>query len=187
MTATGIEQAHRIGHRLSREIKKGQFILYSSDLLRARHTAEIIAGYTGGKLILTDALREIYLGEAVGKSKEWARRNAICPVWPGTIDYAETADEIPFNGAESRGDVWAHLLNFYKQVIENSDNHMILISHDGTLSLFYAMWLGLKPEITDHYCLSGHTGDVSFLHEDADKHHLILRLIGLSYIPNVYS
>lgn len=30
--------------------------------------------------IFTDALREIYLGEAVGKSKEWARRNVTCSV-----------------------------------------------------------------------------------------------------------
>jgi hypothetical protein len=80
----GIEQAKRIGERLSPEIMNKQYVMYSSDLLRARHTAEIIAAFLNIEPILTDRLRERNLGETVGKSVEWARQNTI--VWEKTID-----------------------------------------------------------------------------------------------------
>ena len=41
----GKEQAKRIGERISKEIKDKRYALYSSDLLRARQTAEIIAEF----------------------------------------------------------------------------------------------------------------------------------------------
>lgn len=52
--------------------------------MRARCTAEIIAGFLNIKPIFTDKLRERNLGEAVGKSVEWAQKNTI--VWEKTID-----------------------------------------------------------------------------------------------------
>jgi broad specificity phosphatase PhoE len=49
-------------------------VMYSSDLLRAKHTAEIIAAFLNIEPIFTDLLRERNLGEAVGKSVEWAHK-----------------------------------------------------------------------------------------------------------------
>ena len=40
LTELGIEQAKRIGERLSQEIKNGRYVMYSSDLLRTKHTAK---------------------------------------------------------------------------------------------------------------------------------------------------
>ncbi len=90
----GIEQAKRIGQRLSLEIKNKKYVMYSSDLLRAKHTSEIVAGFLNIDPIFSDSLRERNLGEAVGKSVEWAHQNTI--VWEKTID------DKPFIGAESR-------------------------------------------------------------------------------------
>lgn len=182
LTEFGIEQATRIGKSLSKEIKNERYIMYSSDLLRAKHTAEIVAGYLGIKPIFTDVLREFNLGEAIGESKEWARNNASCSVWPKTIDWAEKIDDKPFIGAESKREVWNRLLAFYNQIMESTEDNIIIVSHDGTLSIFYALWIGLEVEMINKCNLSGKTGGVSFMSEDSDKNRNIYRLNDLSYI-----
>lgn len=182
LTEYGIEQAKRIGERLSMEIKNKQYILYSSDLLRARHTAEIIATYLGIEPIFTNFLREFNLGDAIGKSKTWADNNKLCPVWSETIDWAKSIDDKIFIGAESKRDVWARLNNFYNQIISTNNENIIIVSHDGTLSLFFALWIGLDIEMINKYSLSGRTGGVSFLREDLDENRIIYQLNDLSYI-----
>ncbi len=50
----------------------------------------------------SDLLREFDLGEAVGKTKKWARENIACFVWQGALDWAKSKDGRVFHGAESR-------------------------------------------------------------------------------------
>lgn len=182
LTEHGIEQAQRIGTHLMEDIKEEQYVMYSSDLLRTKHTANIVAGILGIKPIFTDALREFNLGEAIGQSKEWARHNSICPVWPGTIDWPETIDDKPFTDAETKRDVWNRLLVFQNQFMDKENENVIIVSHDGTLSIFFALWLGIDIDMLNTCNLSGKTGGVSFLREDSNKHRIISRLNDLSYI-----
>jgi len=182
LTGIGMEQARRIGQRLSEEIRDERYVMYSSDLLRARYTAQIVAGFLDIVPIFTDVLREFYLGEAIGKSKEWARANTQCKVWPQTVDWAVSVDEKPFIGAESKREVWHRLLPFYNQIITSPEENIIIVSHDGTLSLFYAMWLGFEVNLLERCELSGKSGGVSILVEDAECHRMITRLNDLSYI-----
>lgn len=150
--------------------------------LRARHTAEIVAAHLHSEPIYTDALREFRLGEAIGKSKEWARQNQTCKVWSGTVDWADSVDGRPFLGAETKREVWNRLLTFYNRIMEDTEENLLIVSHDGTLSLFFTMWLGMDIQLLDTCNLSGKSGGVSFLQEDAEKHRVILRLNDLSYM-----
>jgi len=181
LTEQGIEQARKIGEKLSLEIKKDEYIMYSSDLLRTKHTAEIIGECLSIKSIFTKKLREFNLGEAIGKSKDWARKNNSCPVWENTIDWAKNIDEKPFSGAESLRDVWDRLIEFYNEFLIKSDKNIIIVSHSGTLSVFYAIWLGLDVEMLNKCNLTSDSGGVSFLRKDTDGHRIISRLNDLSY------
>jgi probable phosphoglycerate mutase len=92
LTESGKEQARQIGKRLSAEICGEQYVMYSSDLLRARHTAEIVADYLNITPIFTSVLRERNLDVAVGKSVKWLKEN---------IEYPEkTVDDRMFHDAE---------------------------------------------------------------------------------------
>lgn len=182
LTGLGVEHAKRIGARLSWEIKSERYVMYSSDLPRTRHTAEIIAGYLSLEPIITDDLREFSLGEAVGKSKEWARANAICPLWPGTIDWPVGIDGRPFRGAESKREVWNRLSDFFSRVMPDTENNLIIVSHGGTLGVFYALWLGLTVEMLEKCDLRSDSGGVSFLRETSDGRRIINRLNDLSYM-----
>jgi len=170
----GKQHANRIGERLSVEIKDKQYIMYSSDLLRTKQTAEIVAGHLGIKPIFTDALRELNLGEAVGKSVEWARANSK--------GRAENIDDKPFKGSESQREVWERVSVFYNQIMAQNDENIIIVSHGGTLSIFNAMWLGLDVEMLDKCDLFGKAGGVSFMHQNADGKRIITRMGDLSYI-----
>jgi len=182
LTARGEEQARRIGARLAEELGGKPLAIYASDLLRARRTAQLVGERFAVTPTLTDALREFNLGEAIGNSKDWARASARCPLWAQTIDWAVSIDERPFTGAETKREVWSRLLPFLHQLLASKDERIIVVSHDGTLSLFYAMWLGFEPEMLENFGLFGKSGGVSFLVEDADKRRTIARLNDLSYV-----
>jgi probable phosphoglycerate mutase len=67
LTALGVAQAGLLGRRLAEEQTRA---LYSSDLGRARQTAEIIAARTGQDIRFDPRLRERHLGIFQGLSKE---------------------------------------------------------------------------------------------------------------------
>ena len=45
LSELGIEQAERIGQKLAKQLSGHKIVMYASDLLRAKHTAEIVATY----------------------------------------------------------------------------------------------------------------------------------------------
>ena len=81
--------------------------MYSSDLARARQTAEIVGKQLGITPILRQELRERNLGRCVGKSVQWLRENMECQ--------EKTVDDRMFPDAESRRDVWNRLDPFLKK------------------------------------------------------------------------
>lgn len=182
LTPLGEVHAERIAFRLAAELADCSCRIWSSDLRRARRTAEIVAESLHIDVIFTGGLREQFLGDAVGKSKDWARNHLETSVWPQTLDRAVSVDESPFRGAESLRDVWNRLLPLYYQILESFEECCILVSHAGTLEIFYAMWLGWEPEMLEKCALSGKAGGVSFLREDEAGHRILERLNDMSYI-----
>ena len=174
LTDLGREQAERIGAKLSDELAGKGYIMYSSSLLRAKHTAVAVAKYFKINPIITDTLRERNLGIAVGKSVKWVQENIECQ--------EKTIDDRCFHDAESRRDVWNRLLPFYDEIMCDKAENIIIVSHGDTLSIFYAMWLGLDVELLNKCDLFGMAGGISFLHENSQGKHIIKRLSDMSYV-----
>ncbi|GFZ30321.1 histidine phosphatase family protein [Clostridium zeae] len=167
-------QADKIGTKLAAELQGKEYIMYSSDLLRAKNTAEIVSKHLAITPILTEALRERNLGVAVGKSVQWLRENIQCQ--------EKTVDDRMFHDAESRRDVWNRLLDFYRIILADKNENIIIVSHGDTLSIFNAMWLGLDIEALNKCDLFGMAGGVSFMTETQDGKHIIRRLSDMSYL-----
>lgn len=170
----GIVQANKIGENLAIELKNKEYIMYSSDLLRAKHTAEIVSQYLNITPIITETLRERNLGIAVGKSVQWLRENIECQ--------EKTVDDKIFNDAESRRDVWNRLISFYEMILSDKHENIIIVSHGDTLSIFNAMWLGLDVSMLNKCDLFGMAGGISFLSETKDGKRIIKRLSDMSYL-----
>jgi len=174
LTDFGKTQAECIGKNILAFIGNKEFVMYSSNQIRARQTADIIGRHLGLEYTTDDRLREQDLGEAVGKSVDWAHKNTI--VWMKNVD------DRPFSGTETKREKWNKLLPFVNRIIESNDENVILISHGGTVSIFAAIWLGLKVENLNHSDLSSSAGGVSIFQEDTDGKHTIKRLNDMSFL-----
>jgi broad specificity phosphatase PhoE len=170
----GIIQADKIGANLALDLINKEYIMYSSDLLRAKNTAEIVSKHLNITPIITETLRERNLGMAVGKSVQWLRENIECQ--------EKTIDDKMFPDAESRRDVWNRLSPFYKKILSDKNENIIIVSHGDTLSIFNAMWLCLDVEVLNQCDIFGMAGGVSFLYENQDGKHVIKRLSDMSYL-----
>ena len=173
LSEKGIFQAENIGKNLSAELSE-KYVVYSSDLLRAKETAEIVGKHLGSKPIFKTELRERNLGEAVGKSVQWLRENMEKP--------ERTVDDRLFPSSESRRDEWNRLKPFFDEITSNDEEYIIIVSHGDLLSVFNAMWLGLPVEFLEKSEVFGVSGGVSFLFENSEGKRFIKKLSDTSYM-----
>ncbi|HHQ4317886.1 TPA: histidine phosphatase family protein [Clostridium perfringens] len=174
LSELGIKQANNIGRNLSKELGNKKYVMYSSDLLRAKHTAKIIGKYLGVEPILVRELRERNLGRCVGKSVKWLKEN---------IEKEEKSiDDKMFSDAESRSDEWNRLLPFFNELMASEHENIIIVSHGDLLSVFNSMWLGMEVEMLNKSELFGLAGGVTFMEETASGKRFIKRMSDMSYV-----
>ncbi|MBQ4545572.1 MAG: histidine phosphatase family protein [Oscillospiraceae bacterium] len=169
----GKEQAENIGRNLSDELSQ-KYVIYSSDLLRAKQTAEAVGRYLGTNPVFRQELRERNLGEAVGKSVQWLRENMEKP--------ERSVDDRLFPSAESRRDERKRLEPFFDEITKNDEEYIIIASHGDLLSVFNAMWLGLPAESLEKAEIYGVPGGVSFLFENSEGKRFIKKISDTSYM-----
>ena len=174
LTETGKQQADNIGRKLKTELSEKDFIMYSSDLLRAKQTAEKISEHLGGEPVLKKELRERNLGKCCGKSVQWLRENIECQ--------EKTIDDRLFSDAESRRDEWNRLKPFFDGIMADDSENIIIVSHGDLLSVFNTMFLGLGVETINGCELFGLAGGVSHMFENNEGKRFIKRISDMSYI-----
>jgi len=174
LSELGIEQANRIGEKLAKQLEGKQYVMYASDLLRAKHTGEIVAGYLGVTPIIRTELRERNLGRCCGKSVQWLREN---------LEMQEkTIDDRLFSDAESRRDEWNRLKPLFDEIMASEAENIIIVSHGDLLSVYNAMFLGLPVESLNEFELFGMAGGVSFMFENNEGKRFVKRMGDLSFI-----
>ena len=174
LTELGVNQAKRIGEKLKAELEGREFVMYSSDLLRAKQTADNVGSYLGLTPILRSELRERNLGKCCGKSVQWLREN---------IEQQEkTIDDRLFSDAESRRDEWNRLKPFFDEIMSNDEENIIVVSHGDLLSVFNTMFLGLNVETINDCEMFGLAGGVSYMFENNEGKRFIKHISDMSYI-----
>lgn len=174
LSELGKQQAENIGKKLSIELQGKNIVIYSSDLARAKQTAEIVGKHLDAVPSFEMALRERNLGKCVGKSVQWLKGNIECQ--------EKTIDDRMFSDAESRRDEWNRLLPLFGHIISSKDENIIIVSHGDLLSVFNAMWLGLGVETLNQFELFGLAGGVSYMFQNNEGKRFIKRLSDMSYI-----
>ena len=174
LSEVGVEQARRIGEKLKSELEDRKFVMYSSDLLRAKQTADNVAEYLGVTPILRNELRERNLGKCCGKSVQWLRENLE--------QQEKTIDDRLFSDAESRRDEWNRLKPFFDEIMTNDEENIIIVSHGDLLSVFNTMFLNLGVESINNCELFGLSGGVSYMFENNEGKRFIKRISDMSYI-----
>lgn len=174
LSELGVEQAKKIGEKLKAELEGRNFVMYSSDLMRAKQTAENVGAYLGLTPMLRTELRERNLGKCCGKSVQWLRENLECQ--------EKTIDDRLFSDAESRRDEWNRLKPFFDEIMGNDEENIIVVSHGDLLSVFNAMFMGLDVEDLNKYEMFGLSGGVSYMFVNNEGKRFIKRMSDMSYI-----
>lgn len=171
LSELGKQQAENIGRKLSTELSGQYWKIYSSDLIRARQTAEPLARYMGLKIEYREKLREHNIGEAVGKSKQWSKDNAM-PI--------NSFDDRSFHGAETWREFWNRVKSLRDEIIADEAENIILVSHGGTVSVWLQIWLG--SEIGNEKF--GPAGGVSFMSMNDNGECAVQRFNDTSYMED---
>ena len=128
--------------------------IYSSPVLRARETAEILSQKFHIQYQITEALREYDCGILEEKSDDesWKLHGEIAEDWTLNHNYLRKPD-----GGETFLDIQNRFLPFIKLLKQVNDEHILLIEHGG---LFHLMLPLILTNIDDHFVKShglGHT------------------------------
>jgi len=138
LSATGIRQAERLRDRLASERIDA---VYSSDLMRASVTAEIIASKHGLTVITCPELREINFGKLEG-----LKFDEISQLYPEVAKlWAERSPELRYPGGERRDDFDKRVTAFVERLRKHDPEETVLIvAHSGVLRTIICLLLGME-------------------------------------------
>lgn len=134
LNETGVWQAMRVGERFR---NKAIQVIYSSDLSRARDTAQAIGDALGLTPVLDTRLREYNMGRWTGLTGDEIQAST-----PGFVPHGES--ETPIPDGESAQDMHARVAPFLQEVLaKHAGERVIAVSHGGTLGLVVATMLNM--------------------------------------------
>jgi 2,3-bisphosphoglycerate-dependent phosphoglycerate mutase len=128
LSEAGIRQAEHLAEHLAAQTQD-IVAIYSSDLLRALRTAQIIGEKIGLPVKADARLREIDLGEWQGLTSEEIRS------WDGERYHQIQNDpSLPRPGGESPHQLWIRTMAALDDIIaKHGDSHVLVVTHGGTI------------------------------------------------------
>ena len=133
----GIEQTKTVISLLPKSIK----YIYTSPLLRARQTGEIINSELNLQILSPDELTEIHMGSLAGHSWEEMQEGLELKKKHRSVQF----NYLPYGG-ESMEDVKKRLIKFLKNINgKYKDNEVLIITHGGIIRFFHLLHNGEVP------------------------------------------
>jgi broad specificity phosphatase PhoE len=164
LTDLGRRQAKQIGEMLQKQTELESYTLISSDLLRAKQTADIIGDILKKPVTVSSAIREINLGSATGKTVQWLEEHAAPFPQNGRIDHRL------LNDAESSREHYNRIARYLDSISAQQIQNAIIISHGGSTVHIVCWWLKIPIDIQDAFTMSGRSGGVTILSRDQICH-----------------
>lgn len=132
----GRRQAELLGKRLERYKIDG---LYSSHLIRARQTAEIINKYIYQEHIIRENISESSFGELEGKSNDYIYEYYA----EFKKEQMKLEEDIPYPGGENGRDVYARAILTIDEIIHSDKENVVVVTHGGVIRALMAGLLGM--------------------------------------------
>ena len=131
LNATGIAQAQSLGEKV--QDWNPDFIL-SSDLTRAKQTAEGCLNFWKTPIQFSDQLREMHLGKAEGLHRDEVMK-LIGQDWVRWVSPKANDEHFGFPGGETKAETRARVLKFLEGFIQQNPNYkrIAVSTHGGVL------------------------------------------------------
>lgn len=145
------EKGKKDVEKTAKKLKKVDLI-FSSDLLRAKQTSQIISRATGAKIIFDERLRELDMGDLNGKpvkeaGKFWDEEQKL-----PKMDYYLKRFEVKAPGGENWLDAKKRIYGFLKDINEKyQDKTIVIVSHELPLTMLESSVKGLSRKETISY------------------------------------
>jgi len=140
LTELGKKQALKTGQKLRVTLKHKNFQMYSSDLIRASETAEIIGKILNSPVLVNSDLREINLGSATNKTLKEAALLEL-PMTEPILDW------IPYTGGENWRMMKNRVYSFMNKINNYGYDTILIITHGNPMIVLVFWWLKLPEEI----------------------------------------
>ncbi len=141
LTDRGRRQAERLGRALAATEHDRGSLLFSSDLSRARQTADAISELTRIQAEFRAELRESNNGAARNKTLAQAE-NLELPMTEPALEW------VPYPGAESWRDMTLRVMGFMDELMTRvSGKRVVLVSHGNAMVAIVHWWLNLGEEL----------------------------------------
>ncbi len=162
----GIQQVHDLSERLSHEPIDS---IYSSDLRRAFQTAEIIARSSGHRVVRTQALREINLGDWEGLTFEEIRAKDEEMVRRWIVEF----ETFRMPNGESVPEFKARVEREIDHIIAgNPESNVLVVTHGGVTRIAICYLLGWS--LSSFWCLRQDTGCLNIIDFESGKPSLVV-------------
>jgi LPS sulfotransferase NodH/broad specificity phosphatase PhoE len=146
-------------------------------LLRAKQTADIVGAHIGLPVACDQELREVNLGVANGQTKAWANKHRIPRPSAGfDIDYRE------YLHAETWRQFYERVCRCMERICAADPNHLMIVTHGGTLGYIIAWWLGFAPEMLEKAYFPTLPGSYSLLHSNGYNQRTLRQLNETSHL-----
>lgn len=112
--------------------------LYSSNLVRAKQTAEIINQALGLEHIIRDEIKEISFGLMEGKSDEYNEEHFR----DFKIEQQKLLEDIPYPGGENGTSVYERAMPIIQEIVQSGKKNIVVVTHGGTIRVLLAALFG---------------------------------------------
>jgi len=156
LTNKGISDAEALAQTISSDSNVDAVI--SSDLKRAKSTADCIAKVTGASVIVTSALREMSFGQADGKAQSWLDEH-IQPE-----DGKNRMDHCIVDGAETKRAFVGRIYQYLNSI--EIPKCSVISTHSFAATYVVAWWIGMPLESVGYVNFGIKPGKITKLLED---------------------
>lgn len=112
--------------------------LYSSNLLRAKQTAEVINATLGLKHEIREELREISFGLLEGNSNEYNSEHFR----DFKIEQQKLLEDIPYPEGENGTFVYERAMPVIQEIVQSGKGNIAVVTHGGTIRVLLAALFG---------------------------------------------
>ena len=161
LTSFGEHQAAKLSQKITDYgFKFDGSTLYSSDLMRARQTAEILSKHSNAKLILDNRLREMSFGTHEGMAQDEHNK-----IMKSVSESGDRMDHKICNGAESRRDVAIRVSMFVEDIMKTNEDKLV-VTHGFAATFFIAAFQKIDIASMGYIYYKLNPGSISILEED---------------------
>lgn len=139
LSTEGICQADLLGKRLA---YAGIDVIYSSDMVRAVQTAQIVNLYCRVEHVVYPELREINFGKLEGLSDEVIAKEYR----EFQLEQDKMETDLPYPDGECSEDVYRRMIPVIEKIVQTDDKNADIITHGGVIRSFVSAILGMGFE-----------------------------------------